>query len=210
MSSTAMIASGRDSTVGRADEEIQLAERLRAGDLSAFETLVRTHGGRLLVVAHRFLGCEAESADAVQDAFLAALESLPSFRGDARLGTWLHRIVVNCCLMQLRIKKRRRTVQIDSLLPQFDETGHHAAPVAAWQRPPHEVCCDAELRHEVRKAIDQLPDLHREILLLRDIDGLDTAKTASLLDVSESVVKTRLHRARQALRTLLEPVFASC
>ena len=190
------------------DHDCELAARMRDGDPQAFEALVRVYGGRMLVVARRILGCEAESADAVQDAFLSAFQSLGSFRGDSRLSTWLHRIVVNCCLMRLRSKKRRATVRIEDALPKFDETGHHALPVVRWQRSAHDVLASAELRNQVRQCIDRLPNSHREVLLLRDIEELDTTETANLLGVSEGVVKTRLHRARQALRTLLEPLFA--
>ena len=190
-----------------ATADLELVERLRAGDASAFESLVRTFGARMLVVARRILGCEAESDDAVQDAFLSALQRLDSFRGDSQLATWLHRIVVNACLMRLRARRRRPTVQLDDVLPKFDETGHYTASVVPWRNSPQDVLCNAESRQQVRRCINELADGHREILLLRDIEGLNTAETAALLGVSESVVKTRLHRARQALRTLLEPLF---
>jgi RNA polymerase sigma-70 factor (ECF subfamily) len=186
------------------EDDVSLFARMSAGEPEAFEVVVRLYGPRLLVVARRMLGCEAEAADALQEGFLSAFQSLASFRGDSRLSTWLHRIIVNACLMRLRSQKRRPAMRIEDLLPRFDETGHRI-PDRGHPSPQRHLET-SELRQQVRQCIDQLPYSFREILLLRDIEELDTAETARLLDVSEAVVKTRLHRARQALRTLLEPM----
>jgi RNA polymerase sigma-70 factor (ECF subfamily) len=189
-----------------APDDVALLERIRAGDERACEALVRRHGGRMLAVARRFLRTEEDSADAVQDAFLAAFRSLDGFEGNAALGTWLHRIVVNVCLMRLRAQSRRREVCIDDLLPTFDETGHHNHPVRPWEDDALARLTRAETRAHVRACIDRLPDPYREVLVLRDIEELDTEQTAQQLGINPGAVKTRLHRARQALRTLLEPV----
>ena len=116
-----------------APDEVALLERVRAGDERACEALVRQHGGRMLAVARRFLRTEEDSADAVQDAFLSAFRSLEGFERNSGLATWLHRIVVNVCLMRLRARSRSREVRIDDLLPPFDETGHHSHPVRPWE-----------------------------------------------------------------------------
>jgi RNA polymerase sigma-70 factor (ECF subfamily) len=157
----------------------------------------------MLAVARRFLRQEEDSADAVQDAFLAAFRSLENFEGNSTLGTWLHRIIVNSCLMKLRAQSRCRAVPIDDLLPTFDEVGRHTEPVANWQALSHLTC--EETRVHVRACIDRLPEPYRVILLLRDIEEFDTDQTAQRLGITSGAVKTRLHRARQALRTLLEP-----
>ncbi len=190
------------------DDEADLVARVRAGDEGACETLVRRHGGAMLSCARRFLRCNEDSADAVQEAFVAAFRSIDRFTGSAQLRTWLHRIVVNCCLMKLRRQRRQRTVSIHDLLPAFSEDGHHAGRVAPWAHLPEDALSRTELCRQVRDCIDQLPNSYREIILLRDIEGLETQATAELLGVSTGVVKTRLHRARQALRSLLEPLLA--
>jgi RNA polymerase sigma-70 factor (ECF subfamily) len=187
--------------------EADLLARIRAGDEAACATLVRHYGGRLLAVARRFLRSEEDSADAVQDAFLAAFRALPTFEGKSTLGTWLHRIVVNASLAKLRSQARRRAVSLDELLPAFDESGHHARPVLAWADSPSSGLERAETQARVRAGIDHLPEPYRAILLLRDIEGFGTEDTAQQMGLSRAAVKTRLHRARQALRTLLEPVF---
>jgi RNA polymerase sigma-70 factor (ECF subfamily) len=184
----------------------QLLVHVRAGDEEASAALVRQYGGRMLAVARRFLRCEEDSADAVQDAFLAAFRSLDQFEGNSTLGTWLHRIVVNVCLTKLRAQSRRRAVPMDDLLPTCDETGHHTRPIRPWEEPALARLTREETRAQVRACIDRLSEPYRTVLLLRDIEELDTDQTARQLGIAAGAVKTRLHRARQALRTLLEPI----
>jgi RNA polymerase sigma-70 factor (ECF subfamily) len=190
-----------------ATDEAALLAALRAGDGRAFETLVRLHLDRLLAVTRRILGNEDDARDAVQDAFLSAFRGLDGFGGDSKLATWLHRIAVNAALMKLRRRRRKPEQSIEPLLPTFLEDGHPAHPAAPWQTGAAEVVERKELRQLVRDSIDRLPESYRTVLLLRDIEGLDTDETARLLEVTVGVVKTRLHRARQALRTLLDPHF---
>jgi RNA polymerase sigma-70 factor (ECF subfamily) len=183
-----------------------LRRRLQAGDPPAFEMLVRQYGGRMLATARRFVRGEQDAADAVQDAFLAAFKAITTFNGDSQLGTWLHRIVVNACLMRRRSIDRHPTVAIESLLPEFDVAGHRRQSVKSFHGSPNDVLATEELRQQVRDCIDRLPAPYREVLTLRDIEEFDTEATAAALGVTPGVVKTRLHRARQALRTLLEPI----
>jgi RNA polymerase sigma-70 factor (ECF subfamily) len=197
-----------DQLLTRTAEEAEeaLLAGLRAGDAAAFEQLVRRYSPRLLVTARRILGNEEDARDALQDAFLSAFRALDTFAGQSRLSTWLHRIAVNAALMRLRSRKRKPERPITELLPRFAEDGHQAEPAAPW------VGVDRALERQetralVRRHIDELPDSYRTVLLLRDIEGLDTEETARQLGVNEGVVKTRLHRARQALRTLLDPHF---
>jgi RNA polymerase sigma-70 factor (ECF subfamily) len=204
----AVIERRPESGSWRPDEEASLLERLRQGDETAYETLVRETSGRLLAVARRLLRDEDEARDAVQEAFLAAFRSIDRFHGTARLSTWLHRITVNAALMRLRRRSSRPEESIEELLPKFLADGHHARPAAEWSLPPDHSLAMRELRLQVRGAIDRLPETYRTVLLLRDIEGLSTGETAKLLGASENAVKIRLHRARQALRTLLEPLVA--
>jgi RNA polymerase sigma-70 factor, ECF subfamily len=189
------------------ETEAELLARVRAGDQEASAALVRKYAGRMLAVARRFLRSEEDSADAVQETFLAAFRYLDKFEGNSALGTWLHRIVVNACLTKLRAQSRSRAVPIDDLLPTFDETGHHSRPVRPWGEEPLSPLTREETRIQVRACIDRVPEPYRTVLLLRDIEELNTDQTAEQLGITTGAVKTRLHRARQALRTLLEPLF---
>jgi RNA polymerase sigma-70 factor (ECF subfamily) len=195
-----------EGTQPHAHAEAQLLARMRAGDESACAWLVRHHTPRMLAIARRFLRCEEDRADAVQDAFLSAFRSLHAFEGNSTLATWLHRIVVNVCLMKLRAQSRSRAVPIDDLMPAFDDTGQQTRAVHPWAEQALSRLAREERRMQVRACINRLPDPYRSVLLLRDIEELDTEQTARHLGINSGAVKTRLHRARQALRTLLEPI----
>lgn len=184
-------------------DEASLLARLKAGDAAAYEHLVRDTGGRLLAVARRFLRSEEDARDAVQETYVSALKSIARFEGASQVATWLHRILVNVCLMKLRTSKRRDEARIEDLLPKYAPDGHRLEPGDPWSESVDDLASRDEVRNTVRRRIDELPDDFRTVLLLRDIEELDTAETARVLDISEAAVKTRLHRARQALRTLL-------
>jgi RNA polymerase sigma-70 factor (ECF subfamily) len=185
-------------------DETALVARLRAGEEAAFEQLLRMHGGRLLTVARRYLRNEEDARDAMQDAFVSAFRAIHGFDGMARLGTWLHRIVVNAALQKLRAQQRRPEQLIDDFLPAFLEDGHRASPGPRWSESAALALERRETRALVRACIDRLPESYRTVLLLRDIDEVDTEAAANLLGINVGAVKTRLHRARQALRTLLD------
>lgn len=189
--------------------EAALIERLQSGDPVACEELVRTHTNHLLAVARRLLRHDEDARDAVQEAFLLAFRGLSSFGGRCRVSTWLHRIVVNVALMRLRSRHRKPEALIDDLLPQYQPDGHHVEEFDEWRLPPADRLLREETRQQVRAAIDQLPETYRTVLMLRDIEELDTPEVAAMLGISGNAVKIRLHRARQALRTLLDPVFTA-
>jgi RNA polymerase sigma-70 factor (ECF subfamily) len=157
----------------------------------------------MLAAARRLLGNDADAEDAVQEAFLQAHRSFSGFAGEARISTWLHRIVVNAALMKLRTRRRKPEQPIDDLLPRFDDAGAFADRVTGFARPTDELVESAECRAVVRRAIERLPEAYRRVLVLRDIEGFDTDETAAALHTTPNAIKVRLHRARQALRTLL-------
>jgi RNA polymerase sigma-70 factor (ECF subfamily) len=187
-----------------AGDETQLLERLRAGDAQAFECIVRRHSGRLLATARRFFREEQDARDAVQDAFLSAFKAVGGFAGQCKVSTWLHRIVVNTALMKIRSRRRRPETSIDDLLPQFEDDGHRILPADSSDGSVEEIVERRELLGHVRRCIDQLPETYRTVLLLRDVEELDTAEAAIVLGISANAVKIRLHRAHQALCTLLQ------
>jgi RNA polymerase sigma-70 factor (ECF subfamily) len=180
-----------------------LVARLKAGDAQAFEELVRCHGGRMLSVARRFLRDEDAARDAVQDAFLSAFRAIRNFDGNAQISTWLHRIVVNAALMRIRARQRRPEQSIEPLLPTFQEDGHHTESVTSWAESGDAVLERRETRALVRTAIADLPEGHRVVLMMRDIEDRSTKEAADALGISENAAKLRLHRARQALATLI-------
>ena len=159
-----------------------------------------------MTVARRLLNHEHDAQDAVQDAFVSAFRGLATFDGNSTLATWLHRIAVNAALMKLRSRRSKPEQPIEELLPKYFDDGHRQNPGPAWTTAV-DYLEKAETRELVRRCIEKLPDGYRIVLVLRDIEQLDTAAVADHLGIEAGAVKTRLHRARQALRTLLDPHF---
>lgn len=190
----------RAASAAMPDDE--LLRRLKAGEDTAFEVLVARFGGRMLAVARRLVGtthCE----DVLQEAFVQAYRAIERFEERSSLGTWLHRITVNAALMHLRSRDRRPEESIDALLDGYGARGFRAEPLWTFPRSSEELLESRQVTELVREKIAALPDGYRIVITLRDIEGLDTAEVAELLDMTEGAVKTRLHRARTALKNLL-------
>jgi RNA polymerase sigma-70 factor (ECF subfamily) len=196
---------GSKSTRGAGDE-VALLEGLRSGEAACEERFVRDNIGRMRSVARRILRDEGLADDCVQEAFLNAFRKIGDFEGRASLKTWLHRITVNQALMKLRTLKRLAEQPIDDWLPAFDATSCRIEPPGGSPANPEEIVAQGRMRDLIRGKIDELPESYRIVLMLRDIEELDTAEVATMLEISESNVKVRLHRARSALKKLLEPL----
>jgi RNA polymerase sigma-70 factor, ECF subfamily len=188
--------------------ESEILPGLKAGEQAAFEAFVRLFCDPMYYVARRLLRNDEDAREVMQDAFLQAFRAMDQFEGRAQLSTWLHRIVINASLKKLQANQRSSHASIEHLLPHFGEDEHHLDDIGDFgvlQSSVEELVSRKELREIVHKRIQDLPDAYRTVILLRDIEGLSTEETATILETSLLVVKTRLHRARQALRTLLEP-----
>jgi len=187
------------------DEPMDLLPGLRAGDERSYEELVRRYGGRMLSTASRIVGNPEDARDCVQETFLQAFKNIDRFEGRSSIGTWLHRIVVNNALLKLRTRSRRPEGSLDDLMPDFDdyqcriETRDETQSIET-------LVSKKQTRAQVRSAIYELPDDYRDVLLLRDIAELDTQETAEALEIQPGAVRTRLHRARAALKKQLEQV----
>lgn len=194
-------------------DESDLLARLRSGSDDAFAELIRGHGGRMLAVARRLLDNDEDAQDAVQEAFLSAFRAIGNFQGGARLSTWLHRITVNSALMRRRAIGRRREEgaeeDLEELLPKYTRGGHHLDSPRPWSEPADAGAERRETRELVRRCIDQLPETYRLALILRDIEELETEEVGRHLGISANAAKLRVHRARQALRTLLDRFMAA-
>jgi RNA polymerase sigma-70 factor (ECF subfamily) len=178
-------------------------ERLRAGDKEACAICVREHSTHVYHLALKLTGDPAAAEDVLQETFLSAFKAIPRFEGKAQLSTWLYRIAHNAALMKLR-KRQVDTVSIDE--PVENEEGipkPRDALRADWSENPEEMLMDAEMRQVMQAAIASLSETLRSVFVLRDVNGLSTAQTAEVLDLSEEAVKSRLLRARLALREKL-------
>jgi RNA polymerase sigma-70 factor (ECF subfamily) len=177
----------------RSDDPAFIA-RLRQGDARAFEELVRAHQHRVYGVALRMLGSAAEAEEAAQEAFLRAHGALPQFRGDARLATWLYAIVSRLCLTRLASSERRAVRQGEEGLLRL----RHPGP------GPESAAEQGELDAALHRAIAELPDDRRMVVVLRDLQGLSYEEVAQALGLELGTVRSRLHRARMDLKGKLE------
>jgi len=190
-----------------AASETVLVERLREGDASALEALMERYASRVFRVARGIARTDADAEEVVQDVFLALARKIDSFEGRAQLSTWIYRVATNAALLKRRGKRVQLEVSLEEHLPTFKEDGHRDGPrdyvLADWSRTPEAELLDGEARTVLARAIDQLPDSYRAVLILRDVEELSNEETARILDESVGSIKSRLHRARMALREQL-------
>ena len=170
------------------------------------EELVRSNIGWMLALAERLLRDRGLAEDVVQESFIRAYDGLAGFEGRSSVESWLHRITVNTALSKLRQLKRLAEQSIDDHLPEFDRFDCRVESPWSHLASVEEVMESEDKRRQVYKTIGELPDSYRVVLQLRDIEEYDTSEVAEFLGISEGNVKVRLHRARAALKKLLEPV----
>ncbi|HEY2747489.1 MAG TPA: RNA polymerase sigma factor [Polyangia bacterium] len=173
----------------------QIVTRVLAGDSALFELIMRRHNQRLFRAARAILRNEAEAEDAVQQAYISAFEHLDQFQGDAQLATWLTRIAIRAALARLRGIKRRGETELE-LQPQEEAMSAHRPSAET----PEQQVATRELTRIVENAVDELPEIYRLVFVMREVQQLSTAEAAACLEVSEDVIKIRLHRAKAMLR----------
>lgn len=189
-------------------EDRALLERTQEGDMDAFETLVERHRDRVYGLALRMTRSEADAAEITQDTFLAAYQNLKNFRGEAAFGSWVHRIAANNALMRLRHQRVVEAATEEMLGPEFTERGSLAEyPEIDWSRRADEKVLDDELGRAIRQATDRLPEGYREVFLLKDVEGMSYEEIAEMMGISVPAVKSRLHRARLALREEIDAFY---
>ena len=185
--------------------DAELLARAAQGDLGAFEVLVARHRDHVYALALRMTRSEADAAEITQDTFLAAYQHLKSFRGDAAFRSWLHRIAANNALMRLRHRRVAASVEEEIRGPELEERGERPASAPGdWSRQADQQALDAELRGAIQAAIDKLPEPYREVVILKDFDDRSYEEIAEITGDSVAAIKSRLHRARLALRDAID------
>ena len=187
-------------------DDRELLARAQGGDMSAFEALVDRHEEKVYGLALRMTRSEADAAEITQDTFLSAYQHLNEFRGEAAFGSWVHRIAANNALMRLRRQKVLDMVSEDGLPgPEFTDLGSLAdVPESDWSRRADDQLLDEELGRAIQEATDALPEGYREVFLLKDVEGLSYEEISEMVGISIPAVKSRLHRARLALREAID------
>jgi RNA polymerase sigma-70 factor, ECF subfamily len=174
-----------------------------APDIAPFEALMRQYNPRLFRVARSILKNEAEAEDALQEAYIQAYRKMADFRGDAEMGTWLTRIVINQALMQLRRRKRERIV-VPFKNQGSDPNAQEADVADARAESPSDITLRAEVRRIIERRIDELPVSFRTVFVMREVEEMTVHETAECLGIPDATVRTRLFRARALLRESLE------
>lgn len=187
------------------EADSSILERLKGGDMTACEDCVAMHSDGLYRLSLRLLRDENEAEDIVQETYLNAFKAIDSFDGRSSLGTWLFRIAYNNAMMRLR-KKHPSTVEIEQST--FSNSDTLPRELFDWCCLPEKDFLTAEAKTQIKMAISELSEPLRTVFSLRDLEGLSTSEVAQILDISESAVKVRLHRARLALRARLSDYFS--
>ena len=185
-------------------DETQLISRLKARDEAALESLMAQYEARVFSLVLRITGNREDAEEVLQDVFLAVVQKIETFRGEAKLSTWIYRIATNAALMKLRKRPKVRVIPLEEELgPAMTKEGVIAEPVMDWTRLPPDELERKELVQRIEEAMDQLPEEYRSVFVLRDIQELSAEEACAALQLSLPALKSRLHRARLFMRKQL-------
>ncbi len=184
--------------------ETEMISRIVAGERELFYDLIRPYERAAFMTAFSVLRSEADAEEIVQEAVLKAYRALSSFRGDSKFSTWLIKITLNEARMKLRRAKAGTEVSLEDFIDEADGD-YTPAILTDWREIPSEALERKELREALQRAVNQLPQMYREVLVLRDVREMNVAETAQLLGISEGLVKIRLLRARLRLQKIVAP-----
>lgn len=187
-----------------AEEEAKLVERLKKRDEAAFNQFVLLYQQRVYSLLARMLGNREEARDVAQDVFLSVFKNIDSFRGDAKLSTWLYRVAVNHCKNRIKMLDRRSARKHDVIDEVREGAVSDGGVLGGRPARPDEAAQGNELERAVRKALASLDEEHRSLIVLRDLEGLAYEEIVTITGLPDGTVKSRLHRARAALKEAVE------
>jgi len=193
------------SKTDRTEEEFSLAA-LQNGDQAEFAKVVDTYSGYIYRLALKMVNNPQDAEDILQETFIKAYDAFPEFEGRSKVSTWLYRIATNEALMFLR-SKDPTPVSVEQPYPQEEESVQKPMEIVDWCCLPEDEMLTDEVRQYLSESVEELSDALKATFVLRDIEKLSTKETAEVLGISESAVKTRLHRARMQLRESLSDYF---
>ncbi len=189
-------------------DQTQALDKMRLGDQGVYEQVMEEMLPGLYRLAYGITQDAMEAQDAVQDALLSMVRRLEDFQERSSLSTWLYRITVNASLDRVRGRRRRgETIPIEEFLPAFTEEGRYAEEVVDWSQAPLDRLLSSEAQERIQQAIASLPEEQRVVLVMKDMEEFPLSEIARTLDLSVAAVKSRLHRARLALRGVLSSYF---
>jgi RNA polymerase sigma-70 factor (ECF subfamily) len=184
-----------------------LIEKIKGGDYQAFEALVNRYEGKVYRLAMRMLRNQQDAEDALQESFLQVYRGLKTFEGRSNFSTWLYRLATNVCLMKIRHRETEPAgmLPLEDFLPRHEDG--EQPTLQEWPEKPEEILLTKESREKMMEALGRLPAEYRAVFILRDIEGFSNAEAGESLGISVAAVKSRLHRARIALRGMLADYF---
>jgi RNA polymerase sigma-70 factor (ECF subfamily) len=189
------------------EAEVELARQLLTGKPEAFDRFVEHFRAKIFRYSWLMCGQREDAEEVAQETLLKVFESFDQLRGPERVRPWVFRIAKNACLMKRRksVFAPARELSLEQFLPARNEAdGEMQIEIADWSHLPDDQLLQSEMKQVLDRAIGELPEISRAVILLRDLEELSTQETAHILDVTEDTVKTRLHRARLALRQTLD------
>jgi RNA polymerase sigma-70 factor (ECF subfamily) len=187
------------------EKDEDLVRQAQGGDTRAFDELVRRYQDKVYRLSFKILRHEEDAAEALQDAFLSAYRGIGKFKAESTFSTWLYRIATNASLMKYR---KRRDHHISLEQSQAPGEDAETLQIPDWSDHPLDNLLDRETRQVMEEGVQKLPEELRTVFVLRDIEELSNAEVSQILDLSVAAVKSRLHRARIALRDRLNRYFA--
>lgn len=191
-----------------------LTSRAHRGDAAALERLMADYSGRVYRLAYGITRSHADAEEVTQDVFVTVLQKGDTFEGRAAVSTWIYRVAANAALNKRRGKRHEVEVPIEEHLPQFEADGHRSGDrawlLADWTQDPERAALAGETRRALERGLDALAPHYRALLVLRDVEELSNEEVAAILGESVASVKSRLHRARMALRELLTRRLSAC
>ncbi len=178
-----------------------------AGPPPTAETIFRDYAPRVYALARRMLGNDADAEDVTQDVLLQVVRKLDTFRGEAGIGTWLHRVTANAALAHRARRARRAEHEVHDEVDQLDGNLRPHGMIRPWSIEPDQQVLDQERQEIIERAIAQLPEIYRDVYVLADVEGLTNPEIGTMLGLSLPAVKSRLHRGRMLMRNALAPHF---
>jgi len=200
-------ASQESGTPAGEREDTELVAAARDGDRAAFTELVKRYQRRVFSVALGVVHNPEDAMDIAQETFLKVHNKLSTFEGESAFYTWVYRITMNLSIDHIRRRKKRAEEDIDNVMHKVDTANEGALPLSGkfGDGDPTKVMADRELERKLHEALDQLPEIHRQVILLREVESLSYSDIAGVLEISKGTVMSRLHHARRKLKELLEP-----
>ncbi|WP_010252495.1 RNA polymerase sigma factor [Acetivibrio cellulolyticus] len=184
------------------EKERNLVEKSKSGDVEAFEQLIESCQKKVFNIAYRMIGNYDDANELAQEVFIKAFRSIKKFKGDSLFSTWIYKVTANVCLDEIRRRKKKMVVSLDEEIEYSD--GEVKRQIADNAPTPDIAAETNEVKNAVNKSIQELPEDYKSIIILRDIQGFSYEEISKIFNCPEGTVKSRINRARQALKKILQ------